>query len=199
MKRPAFVPLIFSLTCAAFADDLPSSAQSAVDDYARQRATTIRKLNQDLVAKLRTMKGALERARNDSGATAVQWKIDELEAEIAELTEPKTTSSLGTTPSSRSGPLYVTVYTEENYKGDHIRLKVPFEIAGPADRKDNRIINDTINSLKVPPGVEVTLFENDLRGLSMKVTTDTASLGAMRNTISSLIGKRIDANQGTAK
>lgn len=187
------IPLVFGLTIvAAVGAELPPLAQSAVSDYAKQKSAIIRKLNQDLLFKLRPLKGTMERSGDVQGAAAVQAKIDELEAEIKSLAEAATTAEPEAKSPARTGTLSVIVYAEENFKGNHVRLRVPFEISGPQDRRKFGITNDSVNSLKVPKGVEVILYDAELAGRSLKVTEDTPSLGSMRNTVSSLTARLVE-------
>lgn len=172
------------LALAAFGDELPPAARPALVEYAKQKETLVRKLNQDLLFKLRPIKGTLERSGDVNGAAAVQAKIEELEAEIKSLGEAQEAA----VPQS-AGAFSVVVYTGENFKGDRVRLRVPFEITGPQERQELGMENDSINSLKVPKGVEVILYDGELSGRSMKVTGDTPTLGGMRNTISSLTAR----------
>lgn len=191
MKRFLLFVLV-SLTVTAFGEELPPAAQKVVNDYVKQRAAGLGKLNSDLLFKLRPLQGTLERSGDAKGAAAVQAKIDELEAEIRALAEAKAAAEDETVNPQRTGTFTVIVYDEENFKGDFVRLRVPFEISGPQDREKHEIANDGISSIKVPEGVEVILYDGELSGRSIKVTEDMASLGAMRGSVSSLAARIVE-------
>ena len=86
------------------------------------------------------------------------------------------------------------MYEEGDFKENQVRLRVPFEITGPQERKKAEIKNDSINSLEVPRGVEIILYDSELGGRSLRVTEDTSSLGGMRDTISSLTARVVRSN-----
>lgn len=189
-----FLPVLFSLTLTAFADDLPPAAQKAVNDYVKQRAADLGKLNSDLLFKLRPLQGTLERSGDANGAAAVQAKINELEAEMRALAEARAAAEKEPVTPPLTGTFTVIVYAEENFKGDSVRLRVPFEISGPQDREKHDIANDGISSIKVPEGVEVILYDGELAGRSINVTEDMPFLGAMRGSVSSLAARIVDPN-----
>lgn len=191
MKRFLLL-VLFSLTVSAFAEELPPAAQKVVNDYVKQRAAGLGKLNSDLLFKLRPLQGALERSGDAKGAAAIQAKIDELEAEVRALAEAKAAAEEEADTAPRTGSFSVIVYTEENFKGDSIRLRVPFEISGPQDREEHDIVNDSISSIKVPEGVEVILYDGELAGRSVRATEDMASLGAMRGSVTSLAARIVE-------
>lgn len=190
--RLYFLSILFSLTLTAFADELPPAAQKVVNEYVKQRAAGLGKLNSDLLFKLRPLQGTLERSGDANGAAAVQAKINEIEAEMRVLAEAKAAAEKETVTAPRTGTFTVIVYTEENFKGDSVRLRVPFEISGPQDREKYDIVNDSVSSIKVPEGVEVTLYDGELAGRSMKVTEDMASLGSLRGSVTSLAARSVD-------
>ena len=191
MKR-SLLAVLFSLAVTAFAEELPPAAQKAVNDYVKQRAAGLGKINSDLLFKLRPLQGTLERSGDAKGAAAVQAKIEELEAEMRALAEAKATAEKEPVTPQRTGTFTVIVYTEENFKGDSVRLRVPFEISGPQDREEHDIVNDSISSIKVPEGVEVILYDGELAGRSVKATEDMASLGAMRGSVTSLAARVVE-------
>lgn len=190
--RLYFLSILFSLTLTAFADELPPAAQKVVNEYVKQRAAGLGKLNSDLLFKLRPLQGTLERSGDANGAAAVQAKINEIEAEMRVLAEAKAAAEKETVTAPRTGTFTVIVYAEENFKGDSVRLRVPFEISGPQDREKYDIVNDSVSSIKVPEGVEVTLYDGELAGRSMKVTEDMASLGSLRGSVTSLAARSVD-------
>jgi hypothetical protein len=191
MKR-FFLAVLFSLAVTAFADELPLAAQKVVNDYVKQRAAGLGKLNSDLLFKLRPLQGTLERSGDANGAAAVQTKIDELEAEMRTLAEAKAAAEKEPVTPPRTGTFTVIVYSEENFKGDSVRLRVPFEISGPQDREEHDIVNDSISSIKVPEGVEVILYDGELSGRSIQVTEDMASLGSLRGSVTSLAARIVE-------
>ena len=192
--RRSLLPILFFLilTVTAFADELPTAAQKVVNEYVKQRAAGLGKLNSDLLFKLRPLQGTLERSGDANGAAAVQAKINELEVEMRELAEAKAAAEAEPVTPSRTGTFSVIVYAEENFKGKSVRLRVPFEISGPQDREKNDIVNDSISSIKVPEGVEVILYDGELVGRSVRATEDMASLGAMRGSVTSLAARMVE-------
>ena len=190
--KAILISLSFSLSLS-FADELPPDAQAAVNEYTKAKEVVVRKLNQDLFFRLRSIKGTLERFGDAEGAAAVQVKIEELEGEVNALAEANANAQKATAPKSVER-FSIIVYEEEDFKGNQVRLRVPFEITGPQERKKAGIKNDSINSLKVPRGVEIILYDGELGGRSMRVTEDTPSLGGMRNTISSLTARVVRGN-----
>jgi hypothetical protein len=94
---------------------------------------------------------------------------------------------LGETHVTRSGKMYVQVYFEENFKGKSVRLEVPCELANDARLKEKGIPNDSIQSMKIPDGVVVTLFDNaGFGGKSKSFTGKAATLDEMKGLASSL-------------
>ncbi len=190
--KAILIPLAFSLSLS-FAEELPPEAQAAVNEYTKAKEVVVRKLNQDLFFRLRSIKGTLERFGDAEAVAAVQNKIEELEAEVDALAEANANAQKATDATSVER-FSVVVYEEEDFKGNQVRLRVPFEITGPQERKKAGIKNDSINSLKVPRGVEIILYDGELGGRFMRVTEDTSSLGGMRNTISSLTARVVRGN-----
>jgi hypothetical protein len=104
-------------------------------------------------------------------------------AAIAEDLTPK----LGETQVKRSGKTYVQVFFEENFKGKVVRLEVPCELENDARLKEKGIANDSIESMKIPDGVTVTLFANGgFGGDSQAFTGKAATLGKLKGQASSL-------------
>ncbi len=87
----------------------------------------------------------------------------------------------------RSGPYYVQVYLQENYKGKMVRVPVPVELINDNELKKLGIPNDSIQSLKVPAGVSITLYDGaGFGGKNQTYTENTPTLGDMRSITSSL-------------
>ena len=107
---------------------------------------------------------------------------------LAALGFGNTVSSLQMTSNDSSSYHTVTLYSGENYTGQAVKL--PFSTS----YSFNELLatgykNDTLNSIKVPSGISVTLWEHDLgSGGSRYITSDTPSLAAIGfgNTVSSL-------------
>ena len=102
---------------------------------------------------------------------------------FAEEAKPK----LGETPVKRSGKMYVQVYFEENFKGKSVRLEVPCELNNDARLREVGIANDSIQSMKVPEGITVTLYAAAGYGAeSESFTGKAATLGKLKGQASSL-------------
>jgi hypothetical protein len=94
----------------------------------------------------------------------------------------------------RSGQYYVQVYLQENYKGKMVRVPVPAELINEKELQKLGIPNDSIQSLKVPAGVSITLYDGaGFGGKNQTYTENTPTLGDMRSITSSiktaLVGK----------
>ena len=87
----------------------------------------------------------------------------------------------------RSGKYFVLVYFEENFKGKSVRLEVPCELNNGARLKEKGIPNDSIQSMKIPDGIVVTLFEAaGFAGKSQSFTGKAATLGELKGQASSI-------------
>jgi hypothetical protein len=94
---------------------------------------------------------------------------------------------LGSGGATRSGKTIVLVYFEENFKGKVVRLEVPAELANDAQLKKVGIPNDSIQSMKIPDGVTVTLWDNaNYSGKTASFTGKAGSLGELKQAASSL-------------
>ena len=78
-------------------------------------------------------------------------------------------------------PDSVVLYTIENYRG--LKSVITAGWYGPHEL---RVPNDNVRSVKVAPGMKVTVYEHDGGGWSHTCTHDTPSLGAMGNWVTSL-------------
>lgn len=87
----------------------------------------------------------------------------------------------------RSGQYYVQVYLQESYKGKMVRVPVPAELINDNELKKLGIPNDSIQSLKVPAGVSITLYDGaGFGGKNQTYTENAPVLGDMRSITSSL-------------
>jgi len=97
------------------------------------------------------------------------------------------TPKLGETQVKRSGKLIVQVYFEENFKGKSARFEAPCELNNDARLREVGIPNDSIQSMKIPEGVTVTLFAAaGFGGESESFTGKVATLGKLKGQASSL-------------
>jgi len=87
----------------------------------------------------------------------------------------------------RSGKFYVQVYLEENFKGRVFRVPVPSELINDTELKKLGIPNDSIQSMKIPEGVTVTLYDGaGFGGKNHTYTGNVPKLDDMRSITSSL-------------
>jgi hypothetical protein len=94
---------------------------------------------------------------------------------------------LGETQVKRSGKTFIQVYFDENFKGKSVRVEVPCELNNDARLKEMGIPNDSIQSIKIPDGVTVTLYmAAGLGGKSQSFTGKAATLGELKGQASSL-------------
>lgn len=101
----------------------------------------------------------------------------------AEDPKPK----LGETQVKRSGKTFVQVYFEENFKGKSAKVEVPCELNNDARLREAGIANDSIQSMKIPDGVTVTLYmAAGFQGKSQSFTGKAATLGELKGQASSL-------------
>lgn len=95
--------------------------------------------------------------------------------------------ALGSETTQRSGKTFVLVYFEEDFHGKVVRLEVPTELANDAQLKKVGIKNDSIQSMKIPDGVTVMLWDNaNYSGKTGTYTGKVPSLGDMKACASSL-------------
>jgi uncharacterized protein YkwD len=77
----------------------------------------------------------------------------------------------------------IIVYTQVKYQGNSQRFKI-----GRYNMSQITVGNDAIQSIKIPEGLRVVLFENaNFQGETFTLTQDAASLGNFNNQVSSLI------------
>lgn len=100
---------------------------------------------------------------------------------------PEAKPKLGETPVKRTGKTFVQVYVEENFKGRAVRMEVPCELENDARLREIGIQNDSIQSMKIPDGVTVTLYAAAAYGgESASFTGKAATLGKLKGQTSSL-------------
>ncbi|HSI15358.1 MAG TPA: hypothetical protein VK961_25145 [Chthoniobacter sp.] len=100
---------------------------------------------------------------------------------------PATPKPLGETEVKRSGKYYVQFFLEENFKGRAYRVPVPAELINDAELKKLGIPNDSIQSMKIPEGVTVTLYDAaGYGGKNKTYTGNVPKLDEMRSMTSSL-------------
>jgi len=100
---------------------------------------------------------------------------------------PATPKPFGETEVKRSGKFYVQVYLEENFKGRVFRVPVPSELINDTELKKLGIPNDSIQSMKIPEGVTVTLYDGaGFGGKNHTYTGNVPKLDDMRSISSSL-------------
>ena len=98
-----------------------------------------------------------------------------------------TPKPLGETEVKRSGKYYVQFFLEENFKGRAFRVPVPAELINDAELKKLGIPNDSIQSMKIPEGVTVTLYDGaGYGGKNKTFTGNVPKLDEMRSMTSSL-------------
>ncbi|WP_141620346.1 beta/gamma crystallin-related protein [Myxococcus sp. AB036A] len=79
----------------------------------------------------------------------------------------------------------ITVYYEEDFNGTHVDL--PPGNYTRAQLEARGIGNNTISSVRVPPGVKAVLFKDDnFTGDQLEVVANAESLGALNNNTSSI-------------
>lgn len=107
---------------------------------------------------------------------------------LAQTPTPSTTPKpLGETEVKRSGKYYVQFFLEENFKGKAFRVPVPAELINDAELKKLGIPNDSIQSMKIPEGVTVTLYDGaGYGGRNKTFTGNVPKLDEMRSMTSSL-------------
>jgi hypothetical protein len=94
---------------------------------------------------------------------------------------------LGASTVQRTGKTTVLVYLEENFKGRAVHLEVPCEFANDAQLRKVGIPNDSIQSMKIPDGVTVTLWDGaNYLGRSASFTGKVATVGDLKRAASSL-------------
>lgn len=102
-------------------------------------------------------------------------------------TPAATPKPLGETEVKRSGKYYVQFFLEENFKGRAFRVPVPAELINDAELKKLGIPNDSIQSMKIPEGVTVTLYDaSGYGGKNKTYTGNVPKLDEMRSMTSSL-------------
>ncbi|AEI64934.1 development-specific protein S [Corallococcus macrosporus] len=79
----------------------------------------------------------------------------------------------------------ITVFCNEDFEGR--RVDLPPGNYTRAQLEARGIENNTISSVKVPPGVKAVLFKNDnFAGDQLEVVANAESLGALDNNTSSI-------------
>ena len=99
-------------------------------------------------------------------------------------------------PSPQADPLQaksmsrpsISLYVEPQFKGRVTRVKVPVEIPNAEALQKLGIPNDSLLSIKIPAGVEVTLYDNgNYLGESLTLKAgDHPDLGRLNHRVSSL-------------
>lgn len=100
---------------------------------------------------------------------------------------PPTKRPLGQSTPTTSKQLMVKIYLQEEFKGKVIQVSVPKEARDQDELEKLGIANDGIQSMIIPPGVKVTLYdENGYKGKSHTYKGPVGRLGEMRNVTSAL-------------
>lgn len=91
----------------------------------------------------------------------------------------------------------ISLYMEANFKGRLTRIKAPAEFPGSAALKEIGIKNDSLQSLKVPAGVKVMVFDADnYSGDSATFGEgEHASLGKLSGRVSSMKAENTAAGE----
>lgn len=91
----------------------------------------------------------------------------------------------------------ISLYMEANFKGRLTRIKAPAEFPGSAALKEIGIKNDSLQSLKVPAGVKVMVFDADnYSGDSATFDEgEHASLGKLSGRVSSMKAENTAAGE----
>jgi hypothetical protein len=107
--------------------------------------------------------------------------------ELQEL-GPKVERRISGPRSPERGKVFASAYLEENFRGEEYRIPVPTQV--PNSTNLMRVLGlptDRIASLKVPPGVQVTLYDHSAYGgVSERFTGDAPKLGKMNGLTSAL-------------
>lgn len=81
----------------------------------------------------------------------------------------------------------ITVYYKEDFNGKHVDLPLQARNYDKAELERLGIENNSISSVKVPPGWKVIFFKNPgFAGESMEVLANAEDLGTLNNNVSSL-------------
>lgn len=100
--------------------------------------------------------------------------------------------------SPERGKVFALAYLEENFWGEEYRIPVPTQV--PNSTNLMRVLGlptDRIASLKVPPGVQVTLYDHSAYGgVSERFTGDVPKLGKMNGLTSALKAEFTEAATG---
>jgi uncharacterized protein YkwD len=84
----------------------------------------------------------------------------------------------------------VVVYSEPKFQGRSQVLNI-----GEYNISDLTVGNDVIQSIKIPQGLKVTLYEHaDFQGETFTLSQDAASLGNFNNLVSSIVIQKIGSN-----
>ena len=175
--------LLFGST-AHLKGELPADAAALVKEYATRRNEGLQRVETDALLKLFEIKSNVMAKGDLKAANAIEVQIQRLQAQLATARGDANGAATSATSSTK---VTVTVYYEEDFKGKAIQIGVPFEMKGPKDRDALGCANDGIRSLKVPPGVTISLYDNDnFTGDQLTFAKDAATLGFMKGRTSSL-------------
>jgi hypothetical protein len=148
--------LLLSITIlSCWAAELPQDVQAAIN---KAEAAKV-KIDQALIKDLTKLQETYTKKGNLDAANGIKAKVDEVTKGLPDLLDDKAKEAK-----------YVTVFSEENYKGASAVVKLVGTVVSCFDMD---FPNDNLRSILVPVGVTVTVFDNT--GGDGKSTTYTES------------------------
>ena len=93
------------------------------------------------------------------------------------------------------GKVFASAYLEENFRGEEFRIPVPTQAPNSSNLlRELGIPTDRIASLRVPPGVQVTLYDHSAYGgTSERFTGHASTVGKMKGLTSALMAEFTEA------
>jgi hypothetical protein len=180
MNRFAAAVLHLFLTTIALGQEKPVTNPPQLvklrTDYIRASQREGSAVTAKYVRDLEALKQRYSRESKLQAGAAVEREL----RSVMEANKPKPRE--GAAPKGRR--VTVQCYIEENFKGREYRIEGPAEYVTAAAAG---IPNDKLASMKMPPGIVVTLFGNsDFKGNSERYTGEVSSVGPMLGKTTSL-------------
>lgn len=151
-------------------------AQQSVLEYREKRKHGLLRLDEAYLIKLRNLRAELTSGGKTKDAEGVQRQIAVLENEVERLRSGET--------DPQKKPV-VEFFSETNFSGKS------FSITPPGKRIHGRAIeigNDQVRSIRIPPGIRVTVFAADgFQGESKVFEADAQFLGPLDKQVSSVL------------
>jgi hypothetical protein len=181
MKPILAIGIVFVSSIACFAQQKseadPPELAARRDDHDRNVQRAMVPLLTNYLRSLEPLKQQYTRAGKLEAAVAV-------DGEIRKVTEQLKTAQAIASGAKRGPKGYVQFFTEQNFKGKSLRLEAPGEYP---ELMNVGIPNDSIRSMKIPPGFTVTVFDSNLmKGTGQPFTGDVGTLGDLNSMASSL-------------